>query len=146
MTEVKLKPETIRQLLQMQKEEITSYRTYSRLAKIVKDEHNSATINRIANEESRHYDIIKKYTNKDIKPDNMKVNFFFWLSKILGITFGIKLMEKGEEEAQEAYREIAKEVPEIEKMLKDEENHEKELMDMLDGRFEICRFCCVGSE
>ena len=124
--------EQIQQLLVLQQEEINGYHAYKRLAAIVKDENNSKVISRISGEEMKHYEIWKKYTGRDVKPNMGKVNFFFWVSKLLGLTFGIRLMELGEKKVQLAYAALTKSVPEAVQVLADEEKHEDELLEMLD--------------
>jgi len=119
-------------LLLLQKEEINGYHTYHRLAGDVKDPKNSQVLMRIASEELKHYKIWKRYTNQDIAPNKFKIMFFFWVSKLFGLTFGIKLMELGEESTQKAYKDLLNDIPEVAKMLADEEKHENELLDMLD--------------
>ena len=128
----KLDRETIQGLLPLQKEEINGYHTYRRLAEEVKDPKNSQILMRIASEELKHYNIWKRYTNQDIAPNKFKIMFFFWVSKLFGLTFGIKLMELGEESTQKAYKDLIDDIPEVAKMLADEEQHEEELLDMLD--------------
>jgi rubrerythrin len=128
----KLDKKMIQELLSLQKEEINGYYTYKRLAEGVKDPKNSQVLMRIASEELKHYNIWKRYTNQDIAPDKFKIMFFFWVSKLFGLTFGIKLMELGEESTQKAYKDLLDDIPEIAKMLADEEKHENELLDMLD--------------
>jgi VIT1/CCC1 family predicted Fe2+/Mn2+ transporter len=54
------------------------------------------------------------------------------IARFLGFTFAIKLMEKGEEQAQVNYMEIAEYIPEAEQIAKDEEKHENELINLLD--------------
>lgn len=117
---------------EMQQDEINGLKTYRRLAKMIKDEHNSDVLLRIADEEQKHYDIWKKYTGESVKPNQFRINLFYWLSKLFGITFGIRLMEQGEEEAQEAYKEILDEIPEAAEVLREEEKHEDQLLEMLD--------------
>lgn len=127
-----LSQDIINKLLFLQKDEITSHHTYQRLAKAVKNEDNSKVLKRIAREELGHYNTWKNYTGQEVKPDQIKIRFFFWLSRLFGLTFGIKLMEKGEEKAQEAYASLPQDIPEVEKVLADEETHENELLEMLD--------------
>ncbi len=124
--------EQIEQLKTLQQEEINGYHTYAKLAKVVKDEHNSKVIKRISGEELKHYEIWKKYTKTEVKPNNLKIKFFFWVSKIFGLTFGIRLMELGEEKVQEIYATLIDSIPEARQVLDDEEKHEDELMEMLD--------------
>jgi VIT1/CCC1 family predicted Fe2+/Mn2+ transporter len=57
---------------------------------------------------------------------------YFLIAKILGITFGIKLMEKGEEKAQTTYEKISEVVPSAKEIVEDEDKHELELINMLD--------------
>ncbi len=119
------------QLRILQQEEINGYHTYDRLSKIVKDTSNSKVLKRIAGEELKHYEIWKKYTQQDIAPSKWKIRFFFWLSKLFGLTFGIRLMELGEEKVQVEYESLLKAIPEAADVLADEEKHEDELLDML---------------
>ncbi len=120
------------QLLILQREEINGHYTYAQLAKVVKDANNSKVIERISGEEMKHYNIWKKYTQQDVHPNRFKIRFFFWISKILGLTFGIRLMELGEEKVQGIYSKLIKSIPEAAQVLADEEKHEDELMEMLD--------------
>jgi len=120
------------QLLAIQQEEINGARTYDRLSKMVKDPHNSEVLKRIANEEVKHYQIWKGYTGKDVAPNKWKIRFFFWVSRLFGLTFGIRLMELGEEKVQVIYTDLIKKIPEAEQVLADEEKHEDELLEMID--------------
>jgi len=120
------------QLMVLQQEEINGYHTYDRLSKIVKDKKNSKILKRIAGEELKHYEIWKEYAQKEVTPNKGKIRFFFWVSKLFGLTFGIRLMELGEEKVQLAYESLLKAIPEAAEVLADEEKHEDELLDMLD--------------
>jgi len=120
------------QLKILQKEEINGHYTYARLAEVVKDPNNSKVIKRISAEELKHYQIWKTYTGEDIKPNKFRINWFFWISKLFGLTFGIRLMEQGEEKAQGIYSKLINSIPEAAQVLADEEKHEDELMEMLD--------------
>lgn len=119
-------------ILALQKEELNGHYTYLKLAGAVKDEHNAQIIKRIASEELKHYQTWKSYTEQDTAPNKLRVNFYFWLSKVLGLTFGIKLMELGEEKAQENYAALIDSIPEAKEILVEEEKHEDELLAMLD--------------
>ncbi len=125
MTE--LKPETIRALLEFQRNEITEYNVYLTLAQRV-DEENRKVLERIARDELRHYSILRKYTGRDVEPDAKKVLLYSLISRIFGVTFAIKLMERGEELAQEGYERIMDEVPEAAILLQEEEEHEDRLV------------------
>ncbi len=119
-------------ILTAQKNEITEYHIYNRLTRFIKDTHNRQIIEQIAADELRHYNFWKNYTHKEVKPSRLKIWFYFIISIIFGITFGIKLMEKGEEKAQESYADIAKTIPEAEEILEDENQHEEELIGLMD--------------
>ncbi|HAF62123.1 MAG TPA: rubrerythrin family protein [Anaerolineaceae bacterium] len=119
-------------ILALQKEELNGYYTYLKLAEAVKDEHNAQVIKRIAQEEMKHYQVWQRYTETESKPNSLRIRFYFWLSKIFGLTFGIKLMEQGEEKAQEKYSELLDTIPEAAQILAEEEQHEDELLEMLD--------------
>jgi VIT1/CCC1 family predicted Fe2+/Mn2+ transporter len=120
------------QLKILQKEEINGHYTYARLAEVLKDPNNSKVIKRISTEELKHYQIWKTYTGEDVKPNKFRINWFFWISKLFGLTFGIRLMEQGEEKVQGIYSKLVNSIPEAAQVLADEEKHEDELMEMLD--------------
>lgn len=131
MNDVKIDAKTRQFLLAAQESEITEYYVYSRLAQHTKKEENKKVLQRIADEEKGHYEFWKKYTQKEVRPNWLKVRLFYWTSRFLGLTFGAKLMEKGENAAQRNYDEIIDIVPEARKVQQDEENHEKELLNMI---------------
>jgi VIT1/CCC1 family predicted Fe2+/Mn2+ transporter len=122
----------MKQIYTAQKSEITEYHIYSNIAELVKDKKNKKVILDIANEELRHAKFWQTITKKDIKPDRWKIFKFTLIARFLGFTFAIKLMEKGEEQAQVNYMEIAEYIPEAEQIAKDEEKHENELINLLD--------------
>jgi len=124
--------ETKDKLLCAQANEITEHLIYAKLAQSVKDPKNKEVLTKISRDELRHCLFWKKYTRADVKPDKLKVWKYFLISKILGITFGIKLMEKGEGGAQITYREISKIIPDAKKIMNDEEVHEKQLISLID--------------
>ncbi len=118
-------------ILQFQKNEITEYYIYERLAKQIKDADNSGLLKRIADDEKRHYYFWKKYSGKEVKPNKWKIFKYYWIARILGLTFGIKLMEKGEDKAQDAYEKACEYIPEAREIVKDEDQHEQELIGLI---------------
>lgn len=118
-------------LLKLQKNEITEHYIYKRLARRMKGE-NQKVLLKIAEDEMRHAKIWQKYTKSATKPNMLKVFFYLILATLFGVTFAIKIMERGELSAEEAYQSIAKEVPEAEQVAKEEEEHENALIAMLD--------------
>jgi VIT1/CCC1 family predicted Fe2+/Mn2+ transporter len=126
------KQELLAQLRIAQKNEITEYHIYSRLAKVIPNKQNSEVLRNIAEDERRHHDFWGKYTNSMAAPNRLKVLFYYWVSRIFGITFGIKLMERGEEQAQVDYTLITAEIPEAKQIVDDENAHEQELIGMIE--------------
>jgi VIT1/CCC1 family predicted Fe2+/Mn2+ transporter len=124
--------ETERIILAAQKNEITEHFIYEKLAQSIKDTHNQEVLRRISKDEFKHYEFWREYTNKDVKPNKFRVWKHFLISKIFGITFGIKLMERGEEKAQVTYAKISESLPDAWGIIKDEDEHEKQLMDLID--------------
>lgn len=115
-----------------QRIEITEHHIYKRLARSVKDPENSKILDQIADDELRHYHDWKEYTQKEVKPNMWDVWKYYLISRLFGFTFGIKLMERGEEKAQENYSLLIGKVPNIEKWIHEEEVHEQKLLAMLD--------------
>ena len=121
-----------KQVLGFQQTEITEHHIYKRLAKKVRSPENAKIIEQIAEDELRHYNGWKKYTNQDIEPRWSYVWFYYLISVLFGFTFGIKLMERGEERAQENYAGISNVIPEAISFQHEEDVHEEQLIDMLD--------------
>lgn len=119
-------------LLLFQAEELLGYYSYSRLAKRVKDPHNREIIERIADEELSHYETWKGYTGQDVEPDWGKVRRFEFLSRVFGFTFGIRLLELDEDQSIVGYETLRGVIPEIDEIIAEEQEHEDELIDMLD--------------
>ena len=116
----------------MQQGELTESVIYEKISKFAKGEENKATLRRLAEEEKGHYLIWKKYTGIEMKPEMGKVMKYTLIARILGFTFAVKLMERGEEAAQEEYAVLAEEVEESKAIRKQEEEHEAALLEMLD--------------
>ena len=125
-------PKALAIIKTMQQNELTESVIYEKIAKFAKGDENKATLLRLSKEEKAHYDIWKKYTGLEMKPETGKVLKYTFLARILGFTFAVKLMERGEENAQEEYALLAQEVEESTAIHHQEEEHEKALLDMLD--------------
>ncbi len=127
----KINEKTMEILIKAQRSEITEYHIYSRLADKIMDQGNSNILKRIAEDEKNHYEFWEEYTGEEVKPVKWKIVFYYWLSIVFGITFGIKLLERGEEKAQINYERILPVIPAAEKIITDEDRHEQELINML---------------
>ncbi|MGB4471499.1 MAG: VIT1/CCC1 transporter family protein [Limnochordia bacterium] len=131
-TERVLSEKTLAIITGLQQNEVTERHIYLNLAKRVKKESDKATLRRIAGEEAKHAEIWRRYTKKQLKPEWLKVWFYTIISFVLGYTFAIKIMEKGEKVAQSNYADLVEEVPEAEMILQEEAEHEEALISMLD--------------
>jgi VIT1/CCC1 family predicted Fe2+/Mn2+ transporter len=138
---MEISQEIRQQLLGYQKGEITEHYIYQRLATTIKAPENRRILEEIAGDELRHYHQWKNYTQQEVMPDRLRIWKYYWISRIFGFTFGIKLMEKGEEGAQKNYAQLQGTIPEAETIAQEENKHEEALLDLLDE--ELLRY--VGS-
>ena len=123
--------ETSKALKRLQQDEINAYYIYLKLSGMIREVDNAAVLERIANEEKKHFEVFSGYLNHSVKPSRGYVVWFVFLARILGLTFALKLMEK-KEATVEVYEKAMEEIPEIRQIIDDEERHEGELLDMLD--------------
>ena len=117
-------------MLKAQINEITEYHIYRKLAETSKDS-NKKVLNKIAEDELRHYNFWKTYTKKEASPKKITIWFYYIIPRLLGLTFGLKLMERGEELAQKAYNELSKTILKVREIEKEEKEHENNLINMI---------------
>ena len=127
-----LSPKALAIIKKMQQSELTESVIYEKIAAFAGGEENKATLLRLAAEEKGHYEIWKRYTGMEMKPETGKVLKYTLIARTLGFTFAVKLMERGEGNAQEEYALLAEEVAESIAIRKQEEEHEGALLEMLD--------------
>jgi VIT1/CCC1 family predicted Fe2+/Mn2+ transporter len=120
----------IAQIVGFQRNEITESLVYHKLASIEKDPANKTILENISADEARHYELLKTFTNQSPPPKKYKANFFYIIARLFGVTFGIKLMENGENAAQDKYAEFDY-LPEIKQIAHEEDEHEQALIKML---------------
>lgn len=128
----KISQEALRIVKRMQRGEATESIIYRKIARFAKGEHNKQTLLRLSEEEKAHCEVWKKYTNLEIKPQKRKVFWYILLARILGFTFAMKLMERGEENAQAEYTLLAEEISESVQIRSQEKEHEQALLGLLD--------------
>ncbi len=121
-----------KQLIKLQKSEITEFFLYRKLAKATRNSQNENVLQAIAKDELKHYRYWKSYTKKKVQPSLFGIFFYYWLSRLFGLTFGIKLMERKEVNAQKVYVFLANDFPEIQNVIDDENSHEQELISLID--------------
>ena len=127
-----LSPAALAIIQKMQQNELTESVIYEKIARFAKGEENKQTLLRLSREEHAHYEIWKKYTGIEMKPEKAKILKYTFLARTLGFTFAVKLMENGESNAQNEYELLAKEVAESAVIRQQEEEHETALLAMLD--------------
>ena len=123
----KLNPE----YLQQQQNELNEYHIYKKLAVMSKDSKNKEILKQIAADEKKHYEFWKKITGEELTPDKRKINKYILMAKMFGLSYSLRLMEKGEESAAEFYERVAQDIPEVLKIKEDEELHERQLIGVL---------------
>jgi len=128
----KLSESDLLMLEKAQQDELVGMEVYGRLSRLIKDEHNTKILKEIAEEERAHADAFRKYTGKDLTVNKWRVFFYVFITRIFGLTFGIKLQEKGEEAAQKYYTPLIHSIPEMKAILEAEEKHEAILIEMIE--------------
>ncbi|HPD33923.1 MAG TPA: VIT1/CCC1 transporter family protein [Candidatus Kapabacteria bacterium] len=119
-------------LLKSQKNEITEHYVYAKLADKIKDKNNAEILIQISKDELSHYNFWKNYTHKDVNANKFRIFLYVLIAQVFGLTFGIKLMEKGEQKAQVSYSELVKSLPGAKSVVDDENNHENELINLIE--------------
>lgn len=120
------------EILNVQKDELTGYHIYLNLAKQAKSPANGKVLEKIAAQELAHHGQWKARSGAEIVPDWGKVHFITFLSKLFGLTFGAKLMERTERDAVDVYNHLKVDFPEAERMQAEEARHEDELISLLE--------------
>jgi VIT1/CCC1 family predicted Fe2+/Mn2+ transporter len=125
-------PEEIRKsLIAAQKREITEHIIYQKLSEATGDPHNKEILLSISRDELRHYNFWKQLTGCEAKPNWMMVWSFYLVSRIFGLSFGLKLMEHGEARAQITYYDISSSMLQALAIAEEEDKHEDELIAMI---------------
>ena len=126
-----LNHDMLNKILRVQKSEITEYHIYSDLAASTKDEEQPPGSSGRLPRTNCGTIIWQQQTGQEVLPTAGKVFKYKWIARLLGLTFGIKLMEKGEEHAKTNYEAIAVSVPK-QKDRQEEEAHEQELIGLIE--------------
>lgn len=130
-------------IIAAQKNEITEHHIYSRLARKSRNKHNKKILEELASDELKHYNILKKHTKKDFSPKRMKIFLYSLFASLFGIAFTIRLMERGEEYAQQLYS--AQKENDFKVLLVDEHKHEDKLISILkDSKVEYAGSIVLG--
>ncbi|MDH7593218.1 MAG: VIT1/CCC1 transporter family protein [Methanomicrobiales archaeon] len=119
-------------IVQAQRMEITEHMIYKSLGERDSNGKNAPVLLKIAGEELRHYTALKSYTGEEVAPDRLRMLWYLLLSRLFGLTFAIKLMEKSEGNAKETYAQVSTQFPELAPLIREEEAHERALVGMID--------------
>ena len=125
----------LKEVIRFQKDEMTGYQIYGKLAGLIKDPHNSEVLREMSATEMRHYQFWKKISNIEVKPNYFRTFFAVLMARVLGITFTIKLLEKNEAAGSAEYADFDSVVPGAAQLGKDEEEHENSLAGMIEEDF-----------
>jgi VIT1/CCC1 family predicted Fe2+/Mn2+ transporter len=122
-------------ILMFQKDEMTSHLLYRKLTGLIKDKHNANVIRDMSDTEMRHYQFWKKVSQTEVAANNVKIFFLLLMTRLLGLTFSIKLIERGEAAGAKEYAEFESVVPGAAQLGKDEEEHEAAMAEMIEEEF-----------
>jgi VIT1/CCC1 family predicted Fe2+/Mn2+ transporter len=126
-----LPTDLLKKLRNIQRTEVTEYHVYKRLAESLPAGPNRELLERIARDEAAHAELWKRYTGEQPHPNSLRVLWYVIIGRILGLAFSLKLMELGEKRAEQNYHDLREFVPEAEKVAREEDGHENELLGLI---------------
>lgn len=118
-------------VLKAQKLEISEYYIYKHLAKMCKT-NNRQALAKLSEDSLKHYRYWQRITNKKVLPNKFRIWWYVWVSKFFGLTFGIKLLEQSEEQAEKLYTKIKILDQDFNWIIKQEKGHEKGAEKLID--------------
>jgi len=134
-----LTPEALKEAEEFCKDEYVDYMIYSYLAKHEKKPHLKRIVEKLAQDELRHYEFWKKLVGKDCaqKVPKWYLVGIRLMRKVMGLTFTLKWLEKHEESVIERYKAFLPNLEgplreELEKIIAEEEEHENKLMSSIE--------------
>lgn len=125
----------IKKISAFQRDEITNHKLYNQLANLIRDNNNAQVLRDMAKTELEHYRFWRELSKVEVAPNKFLINAIILLTRILGLTFTIKLIEKGEKAGAEQYAAFEKYVPGAAQLGLEEEEHERAMMNMLHEDF-----------
>jgi len=126
-----INPQLSKTILKAQRNEITEYYIYSKLAKKINDKHNQAILLKIANDELKHYRFWKTVTKTEVTVNQLMLYWYLALAAIFGLSFTLKLMEKGEDLSQRNYERLLPYYPKVKQIQHEEHVHEQHILNLL---------------
>jgi vacuolar iron transporter family protein len=120
-----------RDILRAQANEITEQHIYMRLASLERLKANRQVLADIAKEEAAHYAFFRSITGAEAAPDPFKIFWYVLCARLLGLSFTLRLMERGEVLAQGSYRALVAIDPRLETITREEHKHEVALLALI---------------
>ena len=99
MSDVKTK-----MLVRFQKEEITASLFYRKLAGLEKDGKNTKILEQFSRDEKLHYEVFRKLSGVDVKPNRFYAGFIVFCARLFGLTFTLKMVGEAGRGSPEAIR------------------------------------------
>lgn len=121
----------MQELLTFQQHELDGAIIYHNLAHITKKQANKQLLTELSEKEWEHYNATKEITGKEQRPRNLKIAFFYFLARIFGLVFGIKLMEYSRKHEQHLYETLCQH-PAYQQTMAEGEKKEKLLINEID--------------
>lgn len=118
----------LKALLHFQRNELMESLVYHQLAKSNRDKENKLTLDRIAHTEQRHHDIVRSVTKQNVDVPAWRYLLYYWMARILGLTFAVKLMERRGDVPK--YHKFFDEIPEL-RSLHSAESDEASILKLL---------------
>jgi len=112
--------------------ELTEALVYDALAKRQPAGPNRDLLSRIATDERNHAKQLSALLGEEGRANSAKALWSVSIARLFGLTFGLKLMEKGEGRAGDAYRAFSGNLPQLITIAAEEDAHETALLAMLD--------------
>ena len=119
-----------KQLIKAQQGELDAVILYRKLAELINEAENKALFLKIASDERKHANILRKYTGENLEPKNLKSVIVTNIYKVFGIKIMLKILARGEFKAANKYSSLVKKFPDIQEIIKDENIHGKSMQDM----------------
>jgi VIT1/CCC1 family predicted Fe2+/Mn2+ transporter len=132
-------------------DEYIDYSVYKELAKREKNEERRKLLEKLSEQEYKHYKFWKRYVPEFKEHNTWHVFLMILIRKIFGLTFTLKFLERHESKVIEEYKEFSKnlsssnERSELEEIIADEISHEKSFMNQIDeGVVKYMSFIVLG--
>jgi VIT1/CCC1 family predicted Fe2+/Mn2+ transporter len=123
---------TLTAIKKFQQDEINDHVVYTQISGNLENEDDAKKIHKLGADELIHTRFWEKYTGKVARPQKLWKWLFAFLSKVLGYTFVIKLLETREEKTINAYKNLEGVIPGVDRLIRDEQEHEASLIALLD--------------